>query len=91
MLIGDYNISALCFLGGLFRTSLFQDDFVETSPLVSAFTKRRQSSATLRCLYSLTAHYPTVVGRWFYILVGCYGGWSDVADEVVGLMWGGSV
>ena len=51
----------------------FQGDFVKTSPLVSLFTKRRQSSATLRCHYSLPTKRPTVVGRWFYVLVGFYG------------------
>ena len=73
VLIGDYSISALGFLGGLFRTSLFQDDFVETSPLVSAFTKLSQSSATLRCHHSLQSHRPTVVGRWWDVLIGFYG------------------
>ena len=48
----------------------FQDNFLKTSPLVSAFTKRRQSSATLRYPVSLPTKRPTVVGRWMVLSIG---------------------
>ena len=69
MLIGDYSISPLCFLGSVLPHLCLEDSLYKTSPLVGAFTKLSQSSFTLRCLTSLPSLCPTVVGRWFL----CFG------------------
>ena len=74
------SVSALCFKSSILPSFFLKDSSYKTSPLVSAFTKRRRSSATLRCHYPLPTRYPTVVDRWFYILAGFYRGGS-VADD----------
>ena len=69
------SVSPLCFQGGVLPSFILKDALHKTSPLVSAFTKRRQSSATLRCLTSLPSLYPTVVGRWLVLFFGADGVW----------------
>ena len=64
------SVSPLFSEGSILPNFFLKDALHITSPLVSAFTKLSQSSATLRCLTSLPTKRPTVVGRWFYILVG---------------------
>ena len=70
VLIGDFSVSALCFKGSVLPSFFLKDALHKTSPLVSAFTKRRQSSATLRCLTSLPSLYPTVGGCWLVLFFG---------------------
>ena len=67
------SVSALFSKGSVLPRFFLQDDFVKTSPLVCAFTKRRQSSATLRCHYSLPTKRPTVGGRWLVLFFGSDG------------------
>ena len=73
ILIGDYSISVLCFLGSLFPNLCLKESFIETSPLVSAFTKLSQSSFTLRCLTSLPSFIPTFDGRCYVLFFGYVG------------------
>ena len=87
VLIGDYNISTLCFWGDFLPYLCLKDSTYKTSPLVSAFTKRPQSSATLRCHNSLPAHYPTVVDRCYVLFSWFLRGWSDVDDEDGSQWW----
>ena len=49
VLIGDYSVSVLFFKGSVLPSFCLKDSSYKTSPLVSAFTKPSQSSATLRC------------------------------------------
>ena len=66
ILIGDYSISALCFKGALFRTSLFKTAFLCLFA-TSLLSQSLISSFTLRCHYSLPTQRPTVVGRCYVL------------------------
>ena len=74
VIIGDFSVSPLCFKGSILPYFCLNDSLYKTSPLVSTFTKLSQSSATLRCSYSLQSHYPTVVCRCYVLFFGFFGG-----------------
>ena len=67
------SISTLCFTDTVLPHLCFKDSFHKTSSLDLTFTKLSQSSATLRCHYSLQSHYPTVVGRCYVLFFGLDG------------------
>ena len=76
MLIGDFSVSALCFLGGLFRTSLFKTALFYCDRYFLLLPRFVHFALPSASIYSLLA--PVVA-------IGCFSwflrGGSD-ADEV---------